>query len=146
MDLVSWGEYDNLDEAPFCEIFNRIGELRSFISENVPFLCLSATVNNNNVDLLCLIWLIYSCNDRQNIKLLVVKSPEKSVDCFEWVFRLIKSNEIECLKILIFCLSFLQLYYITLKCAVCAFRLTHFAFVYYLIARNALFIILTRVF
>ena len=42
--------------------------------------------------------------------------------------------------------SFLQLYYITLKWAVCAFRLAHFAFVYYLIARNALFIILTRVF
>ena len=51
--LVSWGECDSPDEAPFREAFNRIGELRSFISENVPFLCLSATVNNNNVDLIC---------------------------------------------------------------------------------------------
>ena len=41
-------------------------------------------------------------------------------------------------------LSFLQLYYMSF--AVRAFCSTHFAFVYYLVARNALFIISARVF
>eukprot|EP00111_Clytia_hemisphaerica_P009033 TCONS_00026467-protein len=50
--LVSWGHGDNSNEEPFREAFERIGELRSFLCEHVPILCLSATVDQNNFDLI----------------------------------------------------------------------------------------------
>ena len=100
--FVSWGESQSLDQEPYRDTFGRIGELRSFCSENVPLLCLSATVDHNNFDLICTSCaiskerckIIYLCSDRPNIKLSVIKCSAKSVDCFEWVFWLIKNDGI----------------------------------------------------
>jgi len=75
--LVSWGHSDASDEEPFREAFGKIGELRSFACENVPILCLSATVSENNFDLISVscgvskngFRTVFSCSDRPNIKL-----------------------------------------------------------------------------
>ena len=80
--LVSWGE-GSLDEEPFREAFGRIGELRSFACENVPILCLSVDHDNSGlITVSCGLTkkgckIIFPCSDRPNIKLSVVKCPEK---------------------------------------------------------------------
>jgi len=109
--LVSWGHSDASDEEPFREAFGKIGELRSFACENVPILCLSATVSENNFDLISVscgvskngFRTVFSCSDRPNIKLSLYHCEEKSIVCFDWVIKLLKNNGVDCPKILIFC-------------------------------------------
>ncbi|XP_066916114.1 ATP-dependent DNA helicase RecQ-like [Clytia hemisphaerica] len=110
--LVSWGESNNkYGEQPFREAFGRINELRSFACENLPILCLSATVDQNNFDLISVscgvskngFRTVFSCSDRPNIKLSVYHCEEKSVFCLNWIIELLKSNGVDCPKMLIFC-------------------------------------------
>ena len=106
---VSWGKA-SVDGVVFCDAFSRIGDIRSFCSEHVPVLALSATVDkdyrelvNVSCSLSSQVKLIYTCCDRPNIRLSVVKLKEKSVLCFDWVFNLLKDFGVECPKILIYC-------------------------------------------
>ncbi|XP_066934421.1 uncharacterized protein [Clytia hemisphaerica] len=112
--LVSWGQSDNSvkdGEEPFREAFGRTNELRSFTVENIPILCLCATVDQNNFDLIsgsCGISknrfrTVFSCNDRPNIELSVFHCEEKSMFCLNWIIELLKNNGVDCPKMLIFC-------------------------------------------
>lgn len=110
---VSWGYGDkDSGELPFREAFSRIGVLRSFCGENVPVLALSATVTSDYCDLITMscslssnFKLIVSCPDRPNIRLSVVKCPEKSVSCFEFVIESITKFGVESPRMLIYCKS-----------------------------------------
>lgn len=109
--LVSWGHGDNSDEEPFRVAFGKICELRSFACENVPVLCLSATVGESNFDLISVscglskngFRTVFSCSDRPSIKLSLYHCEEKSIDCFDWVIKLLEDTGVDCPKMLIFC-------------------------------------------
>ena len=107
---VSWGVASSPGEVPFREAFNQIGSLRSFCCENVPVLCLSATVDRDYCDLVkmscslsknCRI--VHACSDRPNIRLSIVKCQEKNVECFSWLFQMLRERCINCPKIIIYC-------------------------------------------
>lgn len=99
-------------EKIFREAFGRIGEIRSFCSEKVPILALSATVDIDFSDIVkaCCglsrnVKLIHSCSDRPNIRLSLIVLKSKSTECFNWLFKLIVENQINCPKVLIYCKS-----------------------------------------
>ena len=78
---VSWGVSNKEGEKPFREAFSDIGLLRSFCSESVPVLCLSATVNSDYCELIKMscslsknVKIVYSCCDRPNIRLSIIIS------------------------------------------------------------------------
>ena len=91
--------------------FGKIRELRSFACENVPVLCLSATVGESNFDLISVscglskngFRTVFSCSDRPNIKLSLYHCEEKSIVCFDWVIKLLEDTGIDCPKMMIFC-------------------------------------------
>ena len=94
----------------FRDAFSRIGDIRSFVSEKVPVLALSATVDKDYRELVNIscslspsVKLIYTCSDRPNIRLSVVKLKEKNVLCFNWIFDLLIDRGVDCPTILIYC-------------------------------------------
>ena len=96
----------------FREAFSRIGEIRSFCSEKVPVLALSATVEIDFTPIITAacslskhIKFIYSCSDRKNIRLSIVKVDSKNVSCFNWLFKLLLELGENCPKVLIYCRS-----------------------------------------
>ena len=87
---VSWGEASS-DGVVFRDAFSRLGDIRSFCSEHVPVLALSATVDKDYRELVNVscslssnVKLIYTCCDRPNIRLSLVKLKEKDVLCFNY--------------------------------------------------------------
>ena len=46
--------------------------------------------------------IVYECSDRPNIRMSIVKVDEKSVKCFDWVFKLLRKRRLDCPRILIY--------------------------------------------
>ena len=106
---VSWGTPSSLDGEIFREAFSRIGEVRSFCTEGIPVLALSATVDRDYTELITAscslsssLKFVYTCSDRPNIRLSFVKIKQKDVSCFSWVFDLLISKGFHCPKVLIY--------------------------------------------
>ncbi|XP_066928671.1 probable ATP-dependent DNA helicase RecS [Clytia hemisphaerica] len=109
---VAWGTPSSKDGEAFREAFGRIGTVRSFCSEKIPVLALSATVDRDYTQLIKVscslsstLKYVFSCSDRPNLRLSFVKMKEKSIKCFAWVFNWLIEHAINCPKILIYCYS-----------------------------------------
>jgi Superfamily II DNA helicase len=99
-----------IEKLPFREAFGQIGQIRSFCGEKVPFLALSATMESDYSSMIMeacnlsrSVKVIHSCADRKNIRLSIVKIKSKSIQCFKWLFSLLKKEGTACPKVLIYC-------------------------------------------
>jgi len=106
---ISWGTASG---KAFCEAFSRIKNIRSFCSESVPVLALSATVDNDYTELVPAscglssqsLKIVHLCSDRVNIRLSTVKLKSKDdICCFNWILEMLIKSGVECPKILIYC-------------------------------------------
>ena len=109
---VAWGTPSSKDGEAFREAFARIGSVRSFCSEKIPVLALSATVDRDYTQLIKVscslsssLKYVFSCSDRPNLRLSFVKMKEKNVKCFSWLFDWIIEQGVDCPKVLIYCYS-----------------------------------------
>ena len=79
-------------KVPFREAFGTLAELRAVCRENVPVLALTATAD---IDI--------ASSDLPNVRLSVVKIPNKSFDCLQWLVQGLREYGRDSPKIIIYC-------------------------------------------
>jgi len=96
----------------FREAFSKIGEIRSFCSEKVPVLALSATIEMDFAEVVMAacslskkVKTIFMPSNHPNIRLCNVKLKSRDASCFGWLFKLLTEKSDICPKVLIYCQS-----------------------------------------
>ena len=97
-------------EEAFRKDYSRLGELRSILKRNAPFIVLTATATQSTKDFIIKELVMRDCvqlitiPDKWNIRFsMLTASPDDLASSFGWLIDELKSKKLKADKVLVFC-------------------------------------------